>query len=98
MIETKKLVELYPNAVEEFRQITGFPIEAIAYLGFEVYTDYFDNKGLFIGITCDADGIFWIPEVCSIPLHVSQSRIEAQDIAIEECFKMVENMTDFAVK
>lgn len=88
----------YPNSINEFCDFIGIPCEAMGGMFFDKYLDYFDERGLFIGITCDADGLFWIPEICSVPLEVCNSRESAQERAIEECFKMLEEMIEFEIK
>lgn len=98
MIITKEVIDKYPNSIEEFVKFIGLPISALHMILFHHFVNYFDNKGLFIGITCDPDGLFWIPEICSNPLKVCNSRKAAQDLAIKECFKMLEEMQQFEVK
>lgn len=95
---TEETIDKYKNATQTFADHIGFPIEILHNLEFDQYTKYFDTKGLFIGITCDPDGIFWIAEVCSQPLGTCNSRESAQELAILECFKLMEEMVEFEVK
>lgn len=95
---TEKTIDKYISSVNAFADYYGFPVEVIHNLDITKYLKYFDERGLFIGITCDADGLFWIPEICSVPLEVCNSRESAQERAIEECFKMLEEMIEFEIK
>ena len=94
----KETIEKYPKSTQAYCQEQGLPLPMMDLIPFDRYVKHFDSQGLFIGITCDADGIFWIPEVCSVPLKVVKSREEAQQLVVEECFRMLEEMSEFEIK
>lgn len=98
MVIDKQIVEKYPVAVHNITTHFGFPVELLRALSFDDMCSFFDSHGLYIGITTDPDGLFWIPEICNVPFKVCSNRIEAQDVAIEECLKMMEEMINFEVK
>lgn len=98
MVIDKQKIEKYPVTIHNLVTHFGFPVELLRALSFDDMCSFFDLHGLYIGITSDPDGLFWVPEVCGVPFRVCSTRLEAQDVAIEECMHMMEEMINFEVK
>jgi len=88
MIE--QLREKYPNIYDTFFNWFKDKQKGII-TNYSDFINFLDNEKLLIGITVDKDGIDWIIEINGIFLDFAKSRQEATELAIDECFNILEN-------
>jgi hypothetical protein len=87
MIEYEQIHTQYPKSAELLQQFLSnnhidYSTSALIY--------FLDTKFLFVGITCDGAGIDWIIELNGIIINTMDSRIEAEDFAVNEGFYILE--------